>query len=158
MSLLEQPNDQVRSPNYPTDYSWIEFDATTAGSVDTLFDMAIQDHGNNRRFTWPSYAKDSNDTFTVELLGKSEAPIEQTDYYQMHRWELSLNERRRKLVIDTGLKVIQRFEGEFLVPGISRDVSDLIAASLNIREYNEERRAQGWNPAFDDILRREGLL
>jgi hypothetical protein len=56
------------------------------------------------------------------------------------------------------MKVIQRFDSEFLIPGTSQDVSDLIAASLNIRDYNEERRVQGWDPAFDEMLRHEGLL
>lgn len=158
MSSSDAPVEQVRSPGYPKDYSWIEFDHIAAGSVDALFKNAIQDHGNDDQFTWRSYAEGSTDRFTVRLAGFSDAPVEDTDYYQMHKWELNLQERGRKLVIDTGMRLIHRFEGEFLVLGTPLDVSDIIAASLNIRDYNEERRTQGWDPQFDDFLRSKGLI
>ena len=154
----DNPTDQVCSPSYPDDFSWIKLDPTTAGSIDSLFTSAIQAHGNDIQFQWHSYAKGSADNFTVRLSGFSKADQEDTDGYQMHIWELEFHERQTTLIIDTGMSIVQRYEGEQLVDGSHKDVSDLIAAALNVRDYNEERRAQGWDPIIDEMLRDEGLL
>lgn len=145
-------SEQVRAPGYPEHVSFIDVDDMIRGYLEGQFYNAISDHGNDDEFTWRSL--EDGETFTVRKARESVTPRNETEGHQMHQWELQFHHREKTLLLDTGRKQFERYEGEFTVPANSLDISDIIAASRNLSLFIQDRLEQGWNPYIEDWSRK----
>ncbi len=149
--------EQVKAPSYPDNESQIVFNAMDCGYLNQAFRSAVRDLGNGDQLTWESYAEDDHEVFTVRYSGESVSTSDEVRYYKVGRWTLDFALRKKTLLMDLGENEVVRYEGEFTVPASFMDISDTVAALLNLDEYREERRAQGWDPYLDLLLRQKGL-
>lgn len=150
--------EQVRAPNYPEYESHIKISHTEGAYMEANFDIAISSHGNDDQFSWKSYAIDDDETFTLRRYGASATSpeVELADGFLMSKWLLEFQTREKILLFDAGTGKVERYEGELLVDASPKDISDLVAAHINLQYYSMDRRSQGWSledDAFIDELR-----
>jgi hypothetical protein len=146
--------EQVKAPGYPDTESAISLSPMERGYIEGSFITAIDSHGNGDECTWESYAETDYEVFVLKKYGVSSVPLQQTDYYQTYKWLIRFGARKKTLLFDVGSGVIERYEGEFTVPASFMDVSDILAAFINLQNLNEERRQQGWDPLSDLLIRK----
>lgn len=136
MTMFE--HEGIRSPNYPKDETYISLDATDYGMLQASFEFALMDHGNDLSATWPCYAGDEQ--FSVSYEGQGATMLEGR-YWGI--WLVSFEKLNKVLRVDVGRNSVERFDTSAFVEASNRDISDLIAASFNLDEYNYQHRMQG---------------
>jgi hypothetical protein len=131
--------------NYPgEDGSEIVTNATGFGFMDALFSSAVRDYGNDEAASWPS-ASETGVSFDVRFDGMGTTIQEGTTW---PIWLLSLHrgETTKILKVDIANCSSERWTEDGFVPGDFKDNSDLIAAALNLREFNDARLDEGDGP------------
>lgn len=136
--------EQITAPGYPEDRSEIVSDAFTFGYLNALLEDGVRDYGNDHSLMWPSYTEEDV-RFRATYDGEGET-IQEGKTWPIWLVEITRSNKTKILRVDVANCTSKVWSEEGFQPASFKDHSDLIAAGINLREFNDKRLDEGDSP------------